>query len=249
MLTSVLGGRAFAERHGSGTPRVVALHGWGRDRSDFNAVLAGTDALALDQPGFGATPDPETGWSTAEYADWLAAVLTELAATSGGLKPIVMGHSFGGRVAVQTGARRPELIGGLVLTGVPLYRIESSAKPALGYRLMRWAHTTGLLSDERMEAERRKRGSADYRNASGVMREVLVRAVSEDYSDQVAAITVPTRLVWGEGDTAAPIWMAEKAHATIADSELAVVPGAGHLIDDGLAQALRVAVEDLGGVA
>lgn len=227
----------------------MALHGWGRSRADFDTVLAGADALALDQPGFGATPEPETGWTTAEYADWLAEVLTELAESSDAVRPIVMGHSFGGRVAVQAAARTPELIGGLVLTGVPLYRVESTAKPAVGYRLMRWANTKGLLSDSRMEAQRRKHGSADYRTATGVMRDVLVRAVNEDYSDQVAAITVPTRLVWGEGDTAAPTWMAEKAHAAIAGSELTIVPGSAHLIDAALAEALRAAVDDLSGEA
>lgn len=240
MLTTLLGGRAFAERHGTGTPTVIALHGWGRDRSDFAGVLAGTDALALDQPGFGATPEPPTAWSTADYADWLAEIIT----ANGGPPPTVVGHSFGGRVAVQAAARHPDLIGSLVLTGVPLYRTESTGKPALSYRLLRWANARGLVSDERMEAERRKRGSADYRNASGVMREVMVKAVNESYDDQVAAIRVPTRLVWGAADTAAPVWMAEKAHAAIPDSTLTVVDGSAHLIDAGLTAALQAAIRE-----
>lgn len=246
MLTTLLGGRAFAERHGTGAPNLVALHGWGRDRSDFAGVLAGMDALALDQPGFGSTPEPPTGWTTAEYADWLAEILRELAETSGGVRPILVGHSFGGRVAVQAAARTPELIGGLVLTGVPLFRSESTSRPALAYRMLRWAHGKGLVSDERMEAERRKRGSADYRNASGVMREVMVKAVNEDYSVQVASISVPTRLVWGATDTAAPTWMAERAVEVIPGATLTVVPTSGHLIDAGLVEALRTAIGEIG---
>ena len=59
VLTTLLGGRAFAERYGESPAKVVALHGWGRTRADWNATLQGYDALALDLPGFGATPAPD----------------------------------------------------------------------------------------------------------------------------------------------------------------------------------------------
>ena len=56
-----------------------------------------------------------------------------------------------------------------------------------------------------MEALRRRRGSDDYRNATGVMRDVLVIAVNEDYEDLLPRITCPVELVWGDDDTAAPL--------------------------------------------
>jgi len=244
VLTTLLGGRAFAEKFGSATASVVALHGWARSRNDWSASLSGFDALALDLPGFGAAPAPESGWSTAEYAAFVADVLAELD------RPVLVGHSFGGRVAVHLAASRPELIRGLVLTGVPLYRSSASgSKPPLAYRLGRWAHRKGLIPEARMEALRQKHGSADYRNAQGVMREVLVKSVNEDYGDQVAAIAatdVPVRLVWGEGDTAAPPWMAEKALATLGPrATLTVVPGAAHLLQTGLDAPLATAISEL----
>ena len=79
VLTTLLGGRAFAERHGESPAKVVALHGWGRTRADWNATLQGYDALALDLPGFGATPAARDGWSTSEYAEWLRECLVEAA--------------------------------------------------------------------------------------------------------------------------------------------------------------------------
>jgi pimeloyl-ACP methyl ester carboxylesterase len=240
VLTTLLGGRAFAERFGQEPASVVALHGWGRNRHDWNATLQGYDALALDLPGHGNTPEPPSGWSTQEYADWVAEVLAGLD------RPVLVGHSFGGRVAVRLAAARPELVRGVVLTGVPLLRPQTTAaKAPLGFRVAKRLNRLGVLSDERMEAERRKRGSADYNAAQGVMREVLVKAVNEDYTDALEAMAahgVRTAMVWGEHDTAATVAMAEQA-APRAQATLSVVPGSAHLLDDALAKALRAAIE------
>jgi len=246
VLTTLLDGTAFAERFGSGQPAVVALHGWARNRSDWTATLEGYDALALDLPGFGATPAPEEAWGSEEYAAWAARIIQELD------RPVVVGHSFGGRVAVQLAARYADLLSGVVLTGVPLYKVPSTGKPSLTYRLGRALHAKGLIPEARMEALRQRYGSEDYRNARGVMRDVLVRLVNEDYTAEIAAIAptdLPIRMVWGEHDTAAPTWMPEQALATLnaaADhAALEVVGGSAHLLDAGLVTALRSAIDEL----
>ena len=79
VLTTLLGGRAFAERYGEPPSKIVALHGWARTRADWSATLQGYDALALDLPGFGTTPAPDEGWSTTEYAEWLRECLEDAA--------------------------------------------------------------------------------------------------------------------------------------------------------------------------
>jgi len=243
VLTTLLGGRAFAERFGQGPAAVVALHGWGRSRQDWQATLEGYDALALDLPGFGATPAPDTGWSTAEYAEWVREILVDLD------RPVLVGHSFGGRVAVHLAAASPELVRGLVLTGVPLLRPQATSKPPLAFRVVRALHRRGLVSERRMDAMRRKRGSADYLAAQGVMREVLVKAVNEDYTDELDAIRVhdlPIVMVWGEHDTAATTSMAQHAQELLGDAaELVVVPGSAHLLDPALATEIRAAIDRL----
>lgn len=217
-------GRIFADSYGAGAPRVLALHGWRRSRDDFAQVLAGFDALAVDLPGFGASPPPPAAWGAADYADALMSVVDAMAG------PVVLvGHSFGGRVAVHLASSHPEPIAGVVLAGVPLVRLRPSPPPSLGFRVARLLNRWRLLSDERMEARRRRSGSDDYRAASGVMRDIFVRLVNESYEDELRNIRCAVELVWGRDDAAAPVAVAERAAELLARPSLTVIPGAGHL--------------------
>jgi len=240
-LTSLADG-LFGERYGSGSVRVVALHGWGRDRRDFRLVLEGLDAVAVDLPGFGATPPPAAAAGAAGYAGMVAAWLEQLSAPQ-----VLVGHSFGGRVAVVLAATRPELVAGLVLVGVPLlHRLDRAARrPPITYRLVRLAHRAGLISDERLEREKRRRGSADYRAVTGVMRDTLVRVVSESYEDRLPDVACPVRLVWGAADSEVPAEVAHRAAALLRNVDIEVVEGCGHDLPREAPERIRTAIETL----
>jgi pimeloyl-ACP methyl ester carboxylesterase len=225
VLQALADGQIFADRTGTGPVQVVGLHGWARDRSDLVAALTGFDALNVDLPGFGSSPPPAAATGASGYARVLAEALD-----GAGTGPVVLiGHSFGGRVAVALAAARPDLVRALVLTGVPLLRPEGPArKPKLSVRLARALHRRGLVNDARLEALRQKHGSDDYRRATGVMRDVLVTVVNESYEDELRALTCPVALVWGEDDTAAPLAIAQRAQSILAEGILVTLPGVGH---------------------
>lgn len=240
MLTSVAGGDILAEKFGKDPARVIALHGWGRTGNDFASVVEGMDALAIHLPGFGPAPAPATPWSTADYANWLARGLADAGPV------VILAHSFGGRVALHLAVDYPHLVAGLVLTGVPLMKRDRARQAVWQVRVGKTLHRVGLVSDARLESLRRRFGSADYRAASGVMRDVLVKAVTEDYRDMLPRVIQPTIMVWGEKDIPAPVTMAQEAVKLFPDATLRVVGGSGHLIDQALAKELRQAVTDLG---
>ncbi len=236
MLTSLAQGAIVAERFGDGPVDVIALHGWGRTGKDFSTILAGMNALAVHLPGFGSALPPPEPWSPGDYATWLTQGIDPKR------PPVIVGHSFGGRIAVRLAAHYPHLVKSMVLTGVPFGKRHSQKKPPLQLRLAKTLHSVGLVTEKRVDKLRQQFGSADYRAAQGVMRQVLVKAVNEDYFDDLARIDHHVELVWGKNDAPAPLTLAEKADSVLAASTLTVVSGSAHLLDQELETALARAI-------
>ena len=243
MLSALAGGRLLGARHGAAPARVVALHGWRRSHDDFEAVLGGLDAVAPDLPGFGASPPPPVPWGSAEYAEAVLPLCSE------GGPVVLLGHSFGGRVALMLAASHPESVAALILTGTPLWRPTGLMvpRPPLAFRFARAMHRLGIVSDQRMEERRRRAGSDDYRAATGVMRDVLVRSIGETnsglYRGALDRVRCPVDLVWGEHDKAAPLSVAEEAEGAVDGAVLTVVAEVGHLTPTEAPDALRAAID------
>lgn len=107
----------------------------------------------------------------------------------------------------------------------------------------------GLISDSRIERVRRNRGSADYRAATGIMRDVLVQVIGETYQRELEGVRVPVRMVWGGADTDVTPEVAKRVLGLLtgagADAGLQIVEGAGHHLPMTHPQVLRSAIEDL----
>jgi pimeloyl-ACP methyl ester carboxylesterase len=243
-LRTHLDGAVFAEHLDGTPPPVLALHGWGRDRSDLLGALSGRQLISLDLPGFGSSPPPTEPWGASGYADQVAQVL----ATTTSEPVFVVGHSFGGRIAAHLAADHPQLVAGVVFTGAPLIRLSPAGTPPLAYRTVRALRRMRLVPESMLESARNRHGSADYRAASGVMRDVLVTVVNEDYRDQLGRIACPVAFCWGEHDTAARPDVARQAaelveHCVLVD----IVEGAGHDVHrsspDRLGAALDTVIE------
>ncbi|HJU51709.1 MAG TPA: alpha/beta hydrolase [Acidimicrobiia bacterium] len=238
-LKAYAGGVVFAESTGT-APRVLALHGWGRRATDFRSAFQGLDYLAPDLPGFGASPPPAEVIGSREYAAILTPLLEEL-----GERAVLVGHSFGGRVALHLANSHPDLFTGLVLTGAPLVRLTAPTKPPRLFRLARRAEELGVFGEARMERIRQRYGSPDYRATSGVMRKILVRTINESYQNELAALELPVLLVWGAQDREVPVATAERLTALIPTAELQILDGVGHGLPLEAPRALRDAVEKM----
>ena len=243
-LRSFADGAFFAEVYGEGSPRVLALHGWGRRGSDFKECLHDVPSLAPDLPGFGASPPPEHVLGAGGYAEIVADVLADFEEP-----PVLVGHSFGGRVAACLATKMPDAIGPIILTGAPLVRAGAAPKPTLSYRVMRSLNKVGIVSDKRMEAERQKRGSADYRAASGVMRGIMVKVINESYEQQLREVQSQVLLLWGRSDREVPVSVARMAADVIrqagGSADLRVLDGVGHFLPTEAPDALRKAIDSL----
>jgi pimeloyl-ACP methyl ester carboxylesterase len=155
----------------------------------------------------------------------VAPVLDEMSA-----QVVLLGHSFGGRVALHLALQRPDAVHALVLTGVPLlHPLARRGRVSPAYKFVRRLHRMRIVSDGAMEAARQRFGSADYAAAQGIMRQVHVRAVNETYEAQLDVVRCPVRLVWGADDTTTPPEVAERALSRLARGDLQILPGVGHL--------------------
>lgn len=107
--------RLFYERAGRGERELLFVHGWCCDRTAFQPQVdhfARTDAVtALDLRGCGQSDSPESGYEIRDFADDLAQFCRVVRIE----KPVVVGHSLGGMVAVELAARYPSLPRALVL--------------------------------------------------------------------------------------------------------------------------------------
>ncbi|MFC3053712.1 alpha/beta fold hydrolase [Kordiimonas pumila] len=192
---------------GSGPCSIIWLHGWGGDHKALGRIAtlfnASCKNTLYDLPGFGKTPLlPEAHVSTRDYANALALQLRD------GDKHIIIGHSYGARVAVQVAAAYPEHVAGIILiSGAGLkrrrslfFKIKASMLKLMGKaaRLVDKLFWTTLY-----DAYSNRFGSKDYKN-SGALRPVLVSAVTEDLSMIAKNIRCPALLVYGSDDVDTP---------------------------------------------
>ncbi len=210
-----------------GRPTVLFLHGWASPAANYRLLtehLSGyCRVVAPDLPGFGGSDEPPVAWCVDDYADWTVAFVRAL-----GLDEVIlMNHSFGGRISIKLLARRPLPFG--VSKAVFIDAAGIRPKRTLSY----YAKVYSYKAMKRLLpglAKRRqgKSGSADYRNATPLMRQTMVRCINEDLTPLLKDDPVSTLLIWGEQDTATPVADGRKMESLIPDAGLVVLPGAGH---------------------
>jgi len=231
---TVGGLRVHVKEKGDGPPTVVLHHSTGPLWTPFYEDLsASVTLIAFDLPGYGRSERHELLSSPRDLA-----VLTLQAIDLLDRGPVnVVGMGLGGWIAAEMASMNRQLISALVLVGAAGLRPE-----------------VGMIHDPMMEsyAEYNRLGfaSADrYDEVYGpepdpelvqlwdFSREMTARLTwrpwmwSRSLPVTVAGIRVPTLVVSGEEDAVVPVECARRYHELIAGSELALLPGVGHIAD------------------
>lgn len=235
-MTSFFDGKIAYSRFGSGERLLVILHGWGCNKELFSTVAehlaARYTVVVPDLPGFGESPEPSVPYSVGDCTE----LIVEFIKSLGFERVSLLGHSYGGRVIIKMFSRGdlPFTVERIVLTDAAGIR----PKKSLGQRLSLIAYKCGrrILSlpplqkrfPDAVENWRKKRGSADFNQASEVMKKTLVLAVNEDLTHCLKSITAPTLLFWGDRDDATPLSDAKIMEKRIPDAGLVVLEGGTH---------------------
>lgn len=200
---------------------LVFLHGYLSCKESFyhqiNYLSGFYKVTAFDFRGMGKSAPLDAPWSVGDYAAHTKRLLEEL----GVERPRLLAHSFGGRVAIKLLAEGYPAHSALLTgcAGIPPKRGLSYRLRVKSYRFVR------KFAPRYAE---KKFGSAEYRSLSPVMKESFKRIVGEDLTPLLPRIRVPVLYVFGEKDTATPLWMARILRERTPRSELVVLRGCTH---------------------
>ena len=207
---------------GDGKINVIFLHGWGAGKNSFlwlKDYLTNAKLHFASLDGFDGTPPPKDV-TIADYAKRLRQYIDGNHLQS----VFLVGHSFGGRIAIEYCAYYH--VDGLILVDSAGIKPKFSFKKSwavLKYKMTKRLIKIGLIKKQALG----KFGSSDYKNASDEMKKVFLSAVNYDQTKLLSKIRVSTLIVWGNEDKETPMYMAKKLNKKIKNSELVVLDG-GH---------------------
>jgi len=210
---------------------IVLLHGWGSQAQVWDRLMSslegeGYRVIAPDLPGFGGSEFPFRPFAVNDYAEILRLLLFQCAVD----RYVLVGHSFGGRIAIKTAATQPAYLQRMILTGSAGIIEHESRKniiekiayhgkkilPHIIYKKIRRQFYKLIKSEEYIAIPELE---ATFRNV-----------VSEDLEPYISQIKIPVLLLWGSKDDATPLWQAKIMENNISRSELRIYEGAGHYV-------------------
>ena len=252
---------------GSGRP-LVLLHAFPVDGRLYDGQLSAADAgriqarlIAVDLPGFGASPLPEPAPDVLTV-EQIADALGELIVREGWTGAIVGGVAIGGYSAIELADRRPDLVAGLVLFGCKAATDSPAMAPkreevaqlaltggasAVAEELH--AQPLGQQADGAVRARMRDMISeADPRAIAALVRGIARRP---DPSAALARLNVPALVVAGENDPFSHLEDVRQAARLLPNAEFVIIKGIGHMAPleapIAVTRALASFVERLGG--
>jgi pimeloyl-ACP methyl ester carboxylesterase len=205
----------------------LLLHGWGGNLNSFRTfekglIKSGFSVLTLDFPCFGGSEMPPETFSLIDYYK----IVSELLMAENLSSVSVVGHSFGGRVAIMLASFEPEKVKKLVLVdsaGIkPKFSLSKKLK-VLRYKFLKSLKNKGIIKRDLTVY-----GSSDYKALPESVKPVFSRIVNTDLTNMLKNISAPTLIVWGKKDTETPLYMAKKLNKKIKDSAIIAFEDCGH---------------------
>jgi pimeloyl-ACP methyl ester carboxylesterase len=214
---------------------VLILHGWGGSSDSWvqvQKILAknGYRTIAPDFPGFGKSVTPPQAWGIKDYTKLVLNFVEEIELDNF----FLLGHSFGGRISIRFAKKYPGKIKGLILCDAAGVKPKTNPKTMLIFYLAKIGNA--LFSPKPLK--RFKDGFRnhfyhlarvkDYARAKGVMKETIIKVLTEDLSPELAKIKTKTLIIWGEKDKLVPVKYAYFFKKKIKNSEIEIIPQVGH---------------------
>ena len=202
---------------------IVYLHGWGQNIQMMEPIANPFEdnnrLIIIDLPGFGKSEEPKDTWLLDDYVEMVHELLKELKIDN----PYLIGHSFGGKISIIYASKYK--VKKLILLASP-YKVKIKKQSAKVKLLKKLKKIPGFKTIA--EKAKTKMGSVDYRNASPMMRTILVKHINTDVTELLSKIKCPTIAIWGTNDEAVPYQDGIELEKHIKDFGLVTYEGCTH---------------------
>ena len=201
----------------------IYLHGWGTDMSSLlfcEEYFNEQNSLYVDFPPFGRSGKNIGEWSVFTYANMIISLCEHLKIETFNL----IGHSFGGRIAIIVATLCIKQAKQLILID------NAGVKPKRSFCY--YIKIARYKIRKRFGLDISRFGSEDYKRLSTEHRKVFINIVSTHLDDFLPLIKAKTLIVFGKNDTTTPIYMAKRCKKLIKDSQLQILDDAGHFCFD-----------------
>ncbi|MFC1663938.1 alpha/beta fold hydrolase [Patescibacteria group bacterium] len=211
---------------------ILILHGWGSSKKKWQKVKEilsghGLKVVIPDFPGFGENPSSSQPWSVDDYVEWVR-IFCEKENLS---QFFLLGHSFGGRIAIKFAVKYPEKISGLILCGAPAIKDELEIKYLLAKALAKFFPKLSFLPFYQFFRKifyKYFLRKTDYLKLEGIMKETYKKVIAEDLVLYLPQIKTKTLILWGKKDNFVSVKLAFLIEDKIPNSKLMIFPKVGH---------------------
>ncbi len=211
-------------------PPIVILHGWAIDQQNdlkwqpFMDFLkkAGGKVYFLPLPGL-SSPLTKV-WQLNDYVNWVHEQLR------GEEHIILLGHSFGGQLAVRYTSIFPEQVTCLVLidpSGIRPFTFTAKLKRKIFATIAKLGKVLFPFKVGRTILHTLAR-EKDYLHASPMLRKTMRNVLEDQIINDLSRIQIPTCIIWGDQDTITPVSHAQLFAGGIQGSQLHFIAGARH---------------------
>ncbi len=200
----------------------------------INSISSYACVFCLDMPGFGKSQEPCNSWNIDDYVSFIIKFIKKQKIR----KLDLIGHSNGGRIIIKLVNRKQEdfEVNKIILIGSAGICHKQTINQSIKIRMFKCCKKIlefkpiNFIFPNLVLELKNNMGSEDYRNASPIMKETLVKLIHEDVREFLPNIDVPTLLIWGEEDTATPISDAEIMKELIRDSRIVKIKNCSHYV-------------------
>lgn len=244
VINNLLVNYYFVKSGDSAAQTVIFLHGWRAEGKIWAPVIRNLaesgkyNIFSLDFPGFGKSGKPKGPMTVGDFADIIEEFIKKVALT---LNPSpargegnkvgqvsIIGHSFGGRVAIKLAAIRPELLKKIVLVnsaGIKSGDVKTATIKSLA-KVLKPVFKLPLFRSMKPKIYKAI-GSEDYL-ATPELTSTFLNVINEDLTPSLREIKTPTLLIWGGKDKDTPVSLGQTMQKYIENSRLLIYMNAGH---------------------